>query len=83
MSIRHIRPELDSLKQMLYDKGATHILTYDDIADTAIRDRVKDWTGGKVCGIALIPLACPLIFRISKPIRLGLNCVGTSCQSQE
>jgi trans-2-enoyl-CoA reductase len=55
-STHHIRPELDSLKQKLYDKGATHVLTYDDIADKAIRERVKDWTRGKVCKIEFIPV---------------------------
>jgi hypothetical protein len=54
--IDHVRPEVDSLKRKLYDKGATHVLTYDDIADKAIKERVNNWTGGKVCDIALIPM---------------------------
>lgn len=33
------------------------MLTYDDIADKDIRERVKDWTGGKVCNIASYSLA--------------------------
>jgi hypothetical protein len=52
-----IRPELNSLKQKLCDKGATHVLTYEDIADKGIRERVKDWTGGKVCSLGFYPLA--------------------------
>lgn len=28
--------------------GATHVLTYDELADKSLRQKVKEWTGGKV-----------------------------------
>lgn len=31
------------------DLGATHVMTYDDLEDKSTFERVKEWTGGKVC----------------------------------
>lgn len=36
------------LKQQLQDLGATQVLTYDDLTDKNLRDRVKTWLRGKV-----------------------------------
>lgn len=42
------REGVDALKEQLKGLGATHVATYDDLADKAFRDTVKGWTGGKV-----------------------------------
>ncbi|KAF5316098.1 hypothetical protein D9619_006179 [Psilocybe cf. subviscida] len=35
------RPELDQLKQKLYNLGATHVYTYDQLEEKAVRDEIK------------------------------------------
>ncbi|KAF8909425.1 trans-2-enoyl-CoA reductase [Gymnopilus junonius] len=50
-------PDLEQLVQKLKGLGATYVLTYDQLADKSLRNKIKEWTA-------------------SKPIRLGLNCVG-------
>ncbi|KAF7971301.1 hypothetical protein HWV62_21462 [Athelia sp. TMB] len=47
------REGVDSLKGQLTSLGATHVATYDDLADKAFRDTVKSWTGGKDIRLAL------------------------------
>ncbi|THH02685.1 hypothetical protein EW026_g208 [Hermanssonia centrifuga] len=41
------RDDVESLKSHLVDLGATQVLTYDELEDKSIRDKVKQWTGGK------------------------------------
>lgn len=50
------REGVDALKEQLKGLGATHVATYDDLADKAFRDTVKGWTGGKVR--FYFPFAC-------------------------
>jgi hypothetical protein len=42
------RPFLDQLKERLHELGATHVLTYDQLANKSVREDIKQWTGGKV-----------------------------------
>lgn len=42
------RPDFDSLKQYLSDLGGDYVLTYDELNDRSLKDRVRGWTGGKV-----------------------------------
>ncbi|KAJ3556677.1 hypothetical protein NM688_g1894 [Phlebia brevispora] len=41
------RDDLESLKRHLTNLGATQILTYDDLQDKTLREKVKEWTAGK------------------------------------
>jgi len=41
------RPNIEELKQRLHAIGATQVLTYDDLADKTIREKLKEWTGGR------------------------------------
>lgn len=36
------------MKEYLTGLGATQVLTYDDLDDKTIKQRVSEWTGGKV-----------------------------------
>ncbi|KAF8328393.1 uncharacterized protein EI90DRAFT_3146154 [Cantharellus anzutake] len=46
-------PNHDSLKQYLQDLGGDHVLTYEELGDPSIRDRVNGWTLGKPIRLAL------------------------------
>ncbi|KJA15563.1 hypothetical protein HYPSUDRAFT_148958 [Hypholoma sublateritium FD-334 SS-4] len=50
--VRH-RPEIDELKQRLHALGATQVLTYDELADKSVRDKIKAWTGSKAIRLGL------------------------------
>jgi hypothetical protein len=39
---------VDALKKQLEELGATHVATYDELSQKSFRDKVKEWTGGKV-----------------------------------
>jgi NADPH:quinone reductase-like Zn-dependent oxidoreductase len=41
------RANVDELKKYLTDLGATQVLTYDDLEDKSLDERVNEWTGGK------------------------------------
>ncbi|KAF9005902.1 trans-2-enoyl-CoA reductase [Cyathus striatus] len=41
------RDNLDELKQKLHAIGATHVLTYDDLAEKSLKDKIKLWTNEK------------------------------------
>ncbi|TFY72020.1 hypothetical protein EVG20_g1000 [Dentipellis fragilis] len=41
------RENIDELKQELTNLGATHVLTYDELLDKDIKNKVKEWTGSK------------------------------------
>jgi hypothetical protein len=43
------RDDFSDVEQYLKNLGANHIITYGDLEDKSISDRVKEWTGGKVC----------------------------------
>ena len=43
-----IRPDLEQTTEKLLSLGATHVLTYDQLSDRLIRDKIKSWTDGKV-----------------------------------
>lgn len=47
------RENLDELKQTLTKLGATHVLTYDELADKAVREKIKGWTKGKEIRLGL------------------------------
>jgi len=47
------RKDLQSLITRLENLGATKVLTYDDLSDTTLRDRVKEWTDGKIIRLGL------------------------------
>jgi len=51
--IRNRGDGVDALKTKLYDLGATHVATYDDLSDKSFRGTVKDWTNGKAIRLAL------------------------------
>jgi len=42
------RPDITQLKEKLHALGATHVLTYDELADKSIKGKIKEWTAGKV-----------------------------------
>lgn len=42
------RPQVDELRIKLYALGASRVLTYDELADKAMKAEVKAWTMGKV-----------------------------------
>lgn len=41
------RDDVGLLKQHLKSLGATHVVTYDELAEKSLRAKVKTWTGGK------------------------------------
>lgn len=43
---REDKSEEDKLKQELYDLGATHVVTEEELMSREIRDKVKEWTRG-------------------------------------
>lgn len=47
------RDNISDLRQKLTTLGATHVLTYDELADNSIRSRVKGWTDGADIRLAL------------------------------
>ncbi|TFK17323.1 trans-2-enoyl-CoA reductase [Coprinopsis marcescibilis] len=47
------RDNIDQLKEQLTQLGATHVLTYDELADKSTRDKIKVWTGGKPIRLGL------------------------------
>jgi len=49
MLMMNYRDDIDVLKQELQDFGATHVLTYDELANKkSIKAKVKEWTNGQV-----------------------------------
>jgi trans-2-enoyl-CoA reductase len=42
------RENFSDVQKYLESLGATRVITYDDLEDRSISDRVKEWTGGKV-----------------------------------
>jgi NADPH:quinone reductase-like Zn-dependent oxidoreductase len=62
------------MKEYLTDLGATQILTYDDLDDKTIKQRVSEWTGGEV----KLSSQTAVIYHSysSQDISLLLNCVG-------
>jgi hypothetical protein len=53
------------MKSFLTGLGATHVLTYDDLDDASLKQRLSEWTGGKVpSGLFLISL-----FNLDKYLR--------------
>jgi hypothetical protein len=44
------RKDFSEVEQYLKSLGATQVMTYDDLEDKSISERVKGWTGGKVLG---------------------------------
>ncbi|KAH6916238.1 trans-2-enoyl-CoA reductase [Coprinopsis sp. MPI-PUGE-AT-0042] len=47
------RDNIDTLKKQLTDLGATHVLTYEELADKATREKIKEWTGRKPIRLGL------------------------------
>jgi len=47
------REGVETLKRQLEELGATHVTTYDDLADKSFRVTAKGWTGGKPIRLAL------------------------------
>ncbi|KAF8202117.1 trans-2-enoyl-CoA reductase [Pholiota molesta] len=47
------RPDIDALRNKLQGLGATHVLTYDELADKSVREQIKEWTGGKPIRLGL------------------------------
>ncbi|KAF8892102.1 trans-2-enoyl-CoA reductase [Infundibulicybe gibba] len=47
------RENLSGLVQHLEDLGATRVLTYDDLSDKSLRDKIKEWIGGKSIKLGL------------------------------
>ncbi|KAH9479593.1 Enoyl-[acyl-carrier-protein] reductase, mitochondrial [Psilocybe cubensis] len=47
------RPDLDQLVSKLQSLGADHVLTYDQLADKSVREKIKAWTGGKPIRLGL------------------------------
>lgn len=46
-SITGNRPDVDTLKSHLKSLGATHVLTYNELADRSTKSKIKEWTGGQ------------------------------------
>lgn len=53
LEVEHVlmrcRDNIGELKSSLEKLGATHVLTYDELADKSVREKIKGWTQGKVC----------------------------------
>jgi NADPH:quinone reductase-like Zn-dependent oxidoreductase len=47
------RPNVDALKSQLASLGATHVLTYEDIASKEARSKIKEFTGGNLPRLGL------------------------------
>ncbi|KXN89404.1 putative trans-2-enoyl-CoA reductase, mitochondrial [Leucoagaricus sp. SymC.cos] len=47
------RDDIEHLKEQLCGLGATQVLTYEDLNDKSLRDKVKGWLGGKEIHLAL------------------------------
>jgi hypothetical protein len=72
-----ISDDLAAVAHELQELGATHVLTYDTLANEVTRKQVQKWTGSKVnilCGAHLEVLT--YLTPHHEPIRLGLNCIG-------
>lgn len=68
------RTNINELMIRLHALGASRVLTYEELADKAMRQEVKKWTNGKVCQARRTPSIAVLI--LGQTIKLGLNCVG-------
>ncbi|BFZ60954.1 mitochondrial 2-enoyl thioester reductase [Saitoella coloradoensis] len=53
ISIVRDRPNLDDLKSYLKELGADYVITEDELMNKEIREKVKQWTGGKPIKLAL------------------------------
>ncbi|KDQ19452.1 hypothetical protein BOTBODRAFT_28029 [Botryobasidium botryosum FD-172 SS1] len=47
------RPDISELKSKLSSLGATHVLTYDELAEKSTKTRVKEWTSGRSIKLGL------------------------------
>ena len=47
--------DLTGVTRELQELGATHVLTYDTLANEATRNQVQEWTGGKVNSLRYPP----------------------------
>jgi trans-2-enoyl-CoA reductase len=66
------RPNVEKLQRKLLDLGATHVLTYEELKETSIQHKIKEWTENKV----IVTVLVPTILIVLQDILLGLNCVG-------
>jgi hypothetical protein len=67
------RANYKATEDHLLKLGATRVMTYDDLEDKRIREKIKSLTLGKVCSVLH---SSGTVLIISQEIRLGLNCVG-------
>jgi len=44
----HLRNDISKLKEHLQNIGATQVLTYEDLDDHRLRDKIRTWLDGKV-----------------------------------
>ncbi|THH32387.1 hypothetical protein EUX98_g1792 [Antrodiella citrinella] len=77
------RPDLDDLKERLYALGADVVLTYDDLADKGLRDRVKEWTGNKPISLMLNCVGGKTIPRTVSLLGHGAYVVSYGAMSKE
>lgn len=47
------RPDISALKSTLTALGATHVMTYEELAEKSAKARVKEWTGGRSIKLGL------------------------------
>ncbi|CAA7267387.1 unnamed protein product [Cyclocybe aegerita] len=70
------RPNLEELKKKLESLGATQVLTYDQLADKSVREKVKEWTGGKPIRLGLNCVGGPETTAMARLLGNGAHLVS-------
>ncbi|TCD68433.1 mitochondrial 2-enoyl thioester reductase [Steccherinum ochraceum] len=77
------RPNLDDLKQSLQNLGADVVLTYGDLSDKALKNQVKEITGGKSIRLMLNCVGGKTIPRMVSLLGTGAYVVSYGAMSKE
>ncbi|EKM50354.1 uncharacterized protein PHACADRAFT_263603 [Phanerochaete carnosa HHB-10118-sp] len=77
------RKDLDSQKQQLKSLGATEVLTYDDLDDKSLRERVKEMTGGKPIRLLLNCVSGPPTTQMLKFLGPDAHLVSYGAMSKQ
>ncbi|TFK71617.1 NAD(P)-binding protein [Pluteus cervinus] len=76
------RSDLPILQQRLRELGATEVLTYDELAQDGIRDKIKSWTNGKDIKLGLNCVGGPDTTRMARFLGKDAHLVSYGAMSK-
>ncbi|KAG7095214.1 hypothetical protein E1B28_005989 [Marasmius oreades] len=77
------RDDLEALSQRLQKLGATKVLTYDDLQETSLRNRVQEWTRGKDIRLALNCVSGPTTASMTRLLGPNAHLVSYGAMSKQ